>query len=168
MNKFITVNAERCIGCRTCEIACAVAHQEVNLQTVMPKDTFSPRLKVVRSAKITLPVLCRQCENAPCANVCPTEAIALKDNVVIVDQALCIGCKNCAIACPFGAMTVIVQEHSEALKCDLCQEVDSGPACVRVCPTEALSIMDEKAVTRMIEQKRRETAEKSLVSNASH
>lgn len=154
MNKFITVNADRCIGCRTCEIACAVAHSELKLQTLLPKETFSPRLKVVRSAKITLPVLCRQCENAPCANVCPTFAITRQNDLVIVNQALCIGCKECAIACPFGAMTVLLQEKSQALKCDLCRDIASGPACVNVCPTNALSIMDQKSMEELIQQKR--------------
>lgn len=157
MNKFITVNPERCIGCRTCEIACAVAHSELNLQTLLPKETFSPRLQVVRSAKITLPVLCRQCENAPCANVCPTLAITRKGNVIIVDQSLCIGCRNCAIACPFGAMTVITQQESQALKCDLCVDVATGPACVRVCPTDALMIMDQPTLNDLIQQKRLQT-----------
>lgn len=166
MNKFITVNAERCIGCRTCEIACAVAHSEIKLQTLLPKETFSPRLKVVRSAKITLPVLCRQCENAPCANVCPTEAITRKNDAVIVDQSLCIGCKNCVIGCPFGAMTVLVSEDSQALKCDLCHEIPTGPACVRVCPTHALSIMDQKSMDQIIREKRETTAVRNLAALA--
>lgn len=166
MNNFITVNAERCIGCRTCEIACAVAHSEIKLQTLLPKETFSPRLKVIRGAKITLPVLCRQCENARCAEVCPTLAISRQDGAMIVDQSLCIGCKNCAIACPFGAMTVLTQEDSQALKCDLCHEVATGPACVRVCPTQALSIMDEKSMDEIIKEKREATAAKSLVNLA--
>lgn len=166
MNSFITVDADRCIGCRTCEIACAVSHSEGGADSLHGQAFFSPRLRVVRSAKITLPVLCRQCDNAPCANACPTEAIVWNDNSIQVIQNRCIGCKSCAVACPFGAMTVITEStdstqsypaKSEALKCDLCSHSETGPACVRVCPTNALRLVDNAAMEKMIKEKRDRT-----------
>ncbi|GAB7216495.1 hypothetical protein DZS_40550 [Dickeya ananatis] len=50
-------------------------------------------------------MLCRHCEDAPCAKVCPVNAITHQDNAVLLDENTCIGCKLCAIACPFGAIT---------------------------------------------------------------
>ena len=72
MKSLIIVNPADCIGCRTCEVACVVAHpseQELNA------DVFLPRLKVQRLDSISAPVMCHQCDNAPCANACPTGAI---------------------------------------------------------------------------------------------
>ena len=63
MKSLIIVNPADCIGCRTCEVACVVAHpseQELNA------DIFLPRLKVQRLDSISAPVMCHQCENAPC------------------------------------------------------------------------------------------------------
>ncbi len=71
MKSLIIVNPADCIGCRTCEVACVVAHpseQELNA------DVFLPRLKVQRLDSISAPVMCHQCENAPCVGACPVGA----------------------------------------------------------------------------------------------
>ena len=70
MNRFIVADSTRCIGCRTCEVACAVAHQGS-----VSANAFTPRIRVVKGGSYTTAVGCHQCEDAPCANVCPTQAI---------------------------------------------------------------------------------------------
>ena len=84
----------------------------------------------------------------------------------------CIGCKTCVVACPYGAMEVVVRpvirhsgaglnvvaEKAEANKCDLCFHRESGPACMEVCPTHALVCVDRNKLEQMNIEKRRRTA----------
>ena len=88
---------------------------------------------------------CNQCENAPCVAACPTAAMYRRDDgIVDFDKSSCIGCKACIAACPYDAIFIIPDDHS-AEKCNFCaHRVDIGlePACVVVCPTEALIVGD--------------------------
>ncbi|HDR2893707.1 4Fe-4S binding protein [Enterobacter soli] len=143
MNRFIVADSEKCIGCRTCEVACVVSHQDTQDCAAVTAVAFSSRIRVIKGGAFTTAVACHQCEDAPCANVCPTQAIRSEAGVWRVEQSRCIGCKSCMVACPFGAMQVaVVAEHAQALKCDLCAHRADGPACVAACPTHALSCVD--------------------------
>jgi Fe-S-cluster-containing hydrogenase component 2 len=143
MNRFIVADSEKCIGCRTCEVACVVSHQDTQDCAAVTAVAFSSRIRVIKGGAFTTAVACHQCEDAPCANVCPTQAIRSEAGVWRVEQSRCIGCKSCMVACPFGAMQVaVVAEHVQALKCDLCAHRADGPACVAACPTHALSCVD--------------------------
>ncbi|MBE3514152.1 4Fe-4S dicluster domain-containing protein [Enterobacter cloacae complex sp. I2] len=138
MNRFIMADPEKCIGCRTCEVACMMSHES----TAAP-DAFTSRIRVVKGNAFTTAVGCHQCEDAPCANVCPTQAIRRAARAWLVEQSRCIGCKSCMVACPFGAMQVrVVEGRVQALKCDLCAHREGGPACVEACPTHALRCID--------------------------
>ncbi|HAV1394624.1 TPA: 4Fe-4S dicluster domain-containing protein [Enterobacter hormaechei subsp. steigerwaltii] len=138
MNRFILTDPEKCIGCRTCEVACMMSHQS----SATP-EAFTSRIRVVKGGTFTTAVGCHQCEDAPCANVCPTGAIHRAAGAWLVEQARCIGCKSCMVACPFGAMQVrVVEDRVQALKCDLCAHREGGPACVEACPTQALRCID--------------------------
>ncbi|EHN8915409.1 hypothetical protein SS49_18555 [Enterobacter hormaechei subsp. steigerwaltii] len=138
MNQFILADPEKCIGCRTCEVACMMSHQS----SATP-EAFTSRIRVVKGGTFTTAVGCHQCEDAPCANVCPTGAIHRAAGAWLVEQARCIGCKSCMVACPFGAMQVrVVEDRVQALKCDLCAHREGGPACVEACPTHALRCID--------------------------
>ncbi|MDR7941803.1 4Fe-4S binding protein [Enterobacter soli] len=143
MNRFIVADSEKCIGCRTCEVACVVSHHDTQDCAAVTAVAFSSRIRVIKGGAFTTAVACHQCEDAPCANVCPTQAIRSEAGVWRVEQSRCIGCKSCMVACPFGAMQVaVVAEHAQALKCDLCAHRADGPACVAACPTHALSCVD--------------------------
>lgn len=149
MNRFIVADATKCIGCRTCEVACVVSHQENQDCAAVSADQFVSRIRVVKASTLTTAVACHQCEDAPCANVCPTQAIRREHGHIFVDQARCIGCKSCMLACPFGAMNVVARHaRAQAIKCDLCWHRDAGPACVGACPTGALNCVDVGAVQR--------------------
>ncbi|MEG5696110.1 4Fe-4S dicluster domain-containing protein [Enterobacter quasihormaechei] len=138
MNRFIMADPEKCIGCRTCEVACMMSHES----TAAP-DAFTSRIRVVKGNAFTTAVGCHQCEDAPCANVCPTQAIRRAAGAWLVEQSRCIGCKSCMVACPFGAMQVrVVEGRAQALKCDLCAHREGGSACVEACPTHALRCID--------------------------
>lgn len=143
MNPFIVADSMKCIGCRTCEVACVVAHQEQQACATVSREAFLPRIRVVKGDTLSTAVACHQCEDSPCGNVCPTGAISCKDGSICVDQTRCIGCKSCMLACPFGAMNVVVQQSRvQAVKCDLCRHRAEGPACVAACPTQALACVD--------------------------
>ena len=149
MKKFIVSDATECIGCHACEIACVVAHNQEN----WPQDRgdFLPRLHVVAKGKSASVVVCHHCTHAPCVASCPVDALTYQYGCVQLDERRCIGCKNCAIACPFG---VIEMAENGAQKCDLCeQRVAGGPACVQACPTQAIRLMDGHGIEQL--QKRR-------------
>ncbi|MCO6524046.1 MAG: 4Fe-4S dicluster domain-containing protein [Candidatus Schmidhempelia sp.] len=174
-HSFIAADADKCIGCRTCEIACVISHNhDMNISS----QQFQPRLKVIKGMTITTPVTCKQCENAPCAQHCPTGAIVQKNNCIQVIQSRCIGCKTCVIACPFGAMTVVTTERmdeaektgknkqyqTQAIKCDLCNDNPQGPACVTVCPTQALHLVEPRSLEQLIKGKQQRTAHETLTT----
>ena len=144
---FILVDPERCVGCHTCELACAVAHTEADsvIGAVLAGERLQPRNRVVQVDAIKLSTQCRQCEDAPCVRVCPTGATYRTETYTAVDQRLCIGCRLCVMVCPFGAIHVSTteiagREKRAAFKCDLCIDRPDGPACIEACPTKALSL----------------------------
>ena len=175
MNRFVFADPSMCIGCRTCEIACALSHQDEDSIGGMASAQFLPRLSMVKNAKVTTPVMCRQCDDAPCAQVCPNNAIITENNHIKVIQERCIGCKTCVMACPYGAMNVVttftekkvgpfVQQvaKSEAQKCDLCGDREIGPACVSVCPTGALRLVVPEDLSKSNQKKQEAAAESAL------
>lgn len=178
MNRFIIASPEQCIGCRTCEIACVMAHRDSQDMSAFNIKEFLPRLHVVKNVNVSTPVMCRQCEDAPCAGVCPNGAINRVDNMIQVIQERCIGCKTCVVACPYGAMDVVsrpvVREYgasitfgsgkSEAQKCDLCVGRENGPACMESCPTNALHVVDRNLLQKLNAGKRQRAALDNLSS----
>ena len=148
MNPFIVADVQKCIGCRTCEVACVVAHQAQQDCATVSRDAFLPRIQVVKGDIFSSAVACHQCEDAPCMNVCPTGAIRREKEHIAVEQNRCIGCKSCMVACPFGTMQVVVRnDRPQAIKCDLCNHRSQGPACVEACPTSALRCVDTSNIT---------------------
>ena len=97
-HKFVIADYKRCIGCATCMAACfRSAYERGKLSKA--------RLTVLRQAKGVMPTQCRQCDDGPCANVCPTGALRFDDNYIELHEEICIGCKLCTIACPYGAIS---------------------------------------------------------------
>jgi len=134
MNKILVIDHEKCTGCRLCEMVCSVKHNDVNNPT-------RSRIHIIKWPEegFNLPMVCQQCQDAPCIAVCPKEALTrdLALERVAWNYDLCIGCKMCVVACPFGGMgidTVIRQ----VIKCDLC---DGDPTCVRYCDPGALQFV---------------------------
>lgn len=172
MNKLVIADPGRCIGCRTCEVACSLAHSAPDALATLSPASFIPRLKVVKTATVSTPVQCRQCDDAPCAAVCPTGTLVMGNNSVQVIPSRCIGCKSCMIACRFGVIEILPCElldgqplgttHVEAVKCDLCESRGAGPACVEVCPTKAIYVIDS-AVLALAALRRREHSAAMLV-----
>ncbi|MEJ0094995.1 MAG: 4Fe-4S dicluster domain-containing protein [Methylocella sp.] len=174
MNRFVIADPKLCIGCYTCEVGCVEVHVKVGLVGI-------PRLTVTHTVAGTMPMQCRHCDDAPCEQVCPVKAITFEDRSIQLNESVCIGCKMCALACPFGVITPYgalpqgetsmtyggflqptpapvtetpvhallawtVGQRTVAVKCDLCHFLPEGPECIRVCPTNALRLVDEETV----------------------
>jgi len=167
MARIIEVHIEKCMGCHSCEFACAVAHSLSKDMDKIIQSGERPgnRISVESFGMKAVPVNCRHCEEAACILACPTGAVHRDGpgEPVIVDTERCIGCRMCVQACPFGVMTM-TPDGKSALKCDQCIErLEAGqePACVTACITGALEFIDEEDATR---QKRMKVAEQMVAA----
>ena len=138
----LMIDLERCIGCKSCEVACKQEHGlgpgEFRNKVVWLGDPAAPGLDF-------LTVTCQHCERPACLRACPVNPKAIiKDpdtGVVRVLEDRCTGCGECVVACPYGAMGYDAIDH-HSVKCDLChdrRQVGKGPACASVCPGYAIS-----------------------------
>jgi electron transport protein HydN len=161
MNTYVVANPHKCISCKACEIACAVAHLGISVVAAnMMNAPFLPRLNLVQTPRAGAPIQCHQCENAPCAAVCPVGAITRRDDTNIVNSDKCIGCKSCLIACPFGAIDLAPdngrKEKLVAHKCDICCGRNEGPACAESCPASAFVVVKPVELRERVKSKRAE------------
>lgn len=165
LQRFVAADPEKCIGCRACELACFTEHNRRGNHVGQTVGTVTvpiiPRLYLTRAKGVCTPIQCRHCEDAPCMLACTLKAIERKDNQIVVNEAKCTGCKDCVMACPFGAIEILpsvrngsieLQPDSDvdrkiASKCDYCIDNSKGPACVRACPQKALRIVELKDET---------------------
>jgi carbon-monoxide dehydrogenase iron sulfur subunit len=145
MAKMLTVDPERCLGCHSCVLACAMAHTDAaTLAEALDAETPpQARVHVEPAGEYALPMQCRHCEDAPCLAVCPTGAIYRNSEEsipVLIKPDKCIGCRLCMLVCPFGVID-LSRNGKAMIKCDLCLERTAAgqlPACVEACPTKAL------------------------------
>jgi carbon-monoxide dehydrogenase iron sulfur subunit len=132
--KIITVNPDRCTGCRLCELACS-------LKNTGEFNSARSRIRVMAyDESYCVPVMCFQCEHPYCAEVCPVGAIIRDEatGMVKVMEDKCRGCKTCILACPFGNM-IFSREKKAVENCNFC---NGEPECVRVCATQALEFKE--------------------------
>lgn len=138
MSKMLAVDISKCTGCHTCELMCSFHHHQ----------EFNPRKARIHTTvflhdELAVPVVCSQCDDAWCERICPSGAISTVvmeetgARVVRVDTDVCVGCKMCMLACPFGNIRVGDAGHAE--KCDLC---GGDPTCVKFCPRGALHFVE--------------------------
>jgi thioredoxin reductase/Fe-S-cluster-containing dehydrogenase component len=134
-----------CVGCDQCEKACAHTHEGVSRLNRRAGPSFY---------SLHLPTSCRHCEHPHCMRDCPPNAIhRLPNGEVFIDDT-CIGCGNCEESCPYGVIQMAevpqrigvlqrllgrqpAEAAKTAVKCDMCKDQKSGPACVSACPTGA-------------------------------
>jgi len=152
MARMLIVDQEKCTGCRLCEQVCSVWHEGVS-------NPSKSRIHVIKweSEGYYLPMTCQHCRDAACMAVCPKDAIYREPvlNRVMVNPDLCIGCRLCVAACPFGGMGVDEKED-RVIKCDYC---DGDPQCVRFCDMKAIDYVEQK--TANLRKKRRAGADLS-------
>lgn len=147
MSKTIVTLVEKCVACKSCEIACAVEHSCSKTLTGAMLETPPPkrRVKVESVGVYSYPSSCKHCGDAACITACPTGAMQRDGHTdaVFSDADKCIGCWMCVIVCPFGGVTAD-PVSKKALKCDRCPDRTAkgeAPACVSACPTKALQFI---------------------------
>lgn len=164
-SKFVIADPGLCIGCQTCMAGCLLKHS-------VPGDVAKPRLNLITTLTISAPIVCHHCADAPCVASCPEGALYFDGDRVAVKQERCIGCRSCVLACPYGAVEVVSQEGAAKLggltvesapkaslvKCDLCYDRAGGPACVEVCPTGGLMVVDEEELADRQRKRRMKAA----------
>lgn len=152
--KVLNINYEKCTGCRLCEMICSVKHAGVS-------NPARSCIKVVKweSEGLYVPVSCQQCEDAPCMAACPVKAHYRDEALgrVMIDYDVCIGCRTCVTACPFGA-TNFDPVAKKVIKCDLC---DGDPQCVSFCEVKCVDFVDAE---RVATSKKRDAAHRLTVS----
>ena len=148
----ILYDSTRCIGCQSCEFACADKYG-------LPEPTTSPEVGVFRktSAKQRVAInafktskgdqfmrrSCNHCNRPACASACLTKAMyKTEEGPVIWREDKCIGCRSCMISCPFDIPKFDFDSPNPIVqKCIMCYELikkGEKPACVEACPAEAL------------------------------
>jgi protein NrfC len=165
---FLVVDSKKCQGCGTCMMACSLAHTGVSSYSLS-------RIQVLQDSFANWPhdvllATCRQCQDAPCVQVCPTGANRVDSehgHVRRIDPEACIGCKLCIARCPYTPVRLQWDRgRRTSQKCDLCVDTpfldeQGGPAgvqaCVRVCPVGAIAF-----TRKMPDQSREDSYEVNL------
>jgi len=162
MQKGFYLDLTRCTSCYACVVACKAHHPSLD-ETLYRRRVITLETGAYPAVRLmNLSLSCLHCGTPACRAVCPTKAIYKRreDGLVLVDPNLCIGCKMCLMACPFGIPQY--GRDGKMQKCDLCldrSEKGIGPACMNVCPARALhagpmdelsSIANRKAAYRLI------------------
>ncbi len=157
-NFGFVIDNRKCIGCHACTVACKAEHDD-------PLGVHKTWVKYVEKGefpdtrRLFSVMRCNHCADAPCVEICPTTALFTRsDGIVDFDARRCIGCKACMQACPYDALYIDPRTETAA-KCNFCSHrVDMGrePACVTVCPAEAIVAGDlddpESKISRLLAQ----------------
>jgi Fe-S-cluster-containing dehydrogenase component/formate-dependent nitrite reductase membrane component NrfD len=150
------IDQSSCIGCHACTVACKTEH-DVPLGVDRTWVKYVEKGSWPDTKRFFSVMRCNHCEDAPCVSICPTSALHTRDDgIVDFDTASCIGCKSCMQACPYDALYIDPQDNT-AQKCNYCVhrvEVGLEPACVVVCPEQAIIAGDldnpESKIARMV------------------
>ena len=136
------VDVQRCIGCRTCQVACKDRH---NLQAAGPRTRRVGSFECGTYPEVGmfhLTVSCNHCDDPACVAGCPTGAMFKSDDGTVDDR--CVVCRNCMITCPYGAPQ-FDEDENMIVKCDACKalrEDGRNPVCVDACPMRAIEFGD--------------------------
>ena len=153
----LAVDNGACWGCRTCEVACKQENQApdgVRLISVIEEGPRRVEGKLDFRYRVNL---CRHCDDPPCVEACPAEAITRReDGLVILETAACTGCTLCLEACPYQAIA-FAEREGKAYKCNLCvQRLDRGliPACAdNVCEGHCIYFGPSDRLDQMMTEK---------------
>lgn len=144
MKKYLFFDREKCSACGACALAC-MDQNDVDIPA--GEQPFRHTFVLEQNRELSFySVSCMHCDDAPCVLGCPSGCLS-KDpasGFTLYDNTRCIGCHSCAMACPYGVPTF--GTDGKMRKCDACmtrQQNGLLPACVKVCPTGALTLLDE-------------------------
>ena len=161
--KQLYYDVKKCLGCKSCEIACSLAHSLTGeLFKALGEEVLSlPRKKVLASGGKNYPVSCRHCKAPICVDACMAAALTYdkEKGMVIHDDKRCVGCWMCVMVCPYGAIRPNIKTKIP-IACDKCKDKSrpfwdkeeassrkgrdkDEPACVKACPTGAIIWQEE-------------------------
>ena len=177
----LVTDLDTCVGCHACSVSCKEWNTGGHSAPLPDHDPFGPETVGVwfnrvhtyecgegaHSRTVHFPRSCLHCETPACVEVCPTGASykRAEDGIVLVNEDICIGCKLCSWACPYGAREY--DYDAGVMKtCTLCidriynenlDEEDRVPACVSSCPANARHFGDlgdpASEVSRLVEER---------------
>jgi len=157
--KAISVDFEKCTGCRTCESVCSEFNNRVMVDGELLNGLNNPAKSNIRvyhfNPDVDIPSTCALCEDAPCIEACPVEPDPVtgrralyrdeKLNTIVNDPVRCIGCQSCAIACAEKRAGVIHPDPETGNPMHMCTLCGGDPQCVRYCPYDALKYIEMPA-----------------------
>jgi Fe-S-cluster-containing dehydrogenase component len=159
----MVIDLRRCIGCQSCTVACRTWNElpmDIIYNPVLDEGIQGTWPNVHHNY---LPTLCMHCKNPECVPCCPTGASQQDDDgVVWVDTKICMGCKVCVNACPYGMRDTshMVRRFDQFVrKCTFCKErreMEPGadPYCVQTCHQKARTFGDiddpDSAISKLI------------------
>jgi len=165
----ILVDTTRCIGCRTCEEACAEAHGlplpedleedlEGVIRTTSEKQWTVVNTYTVDDEEIYVKRQCMHCNEPACASACLVKAMyKTEEGPVIWREDRCMGCRYCMISCPFDVPKFEYNSPVPRIqKCTMCwerQQKGEIPACVENCPEEALTFGKRRDLLEIARQR---------------
>ena len=138
------IDLEKCIGCRTCFVACK-SENNTPLRTDWRYVVERERGSYPTPQREFISLACNHCDDPACLKSCPVDAISKRDDgIVLIDQDKCIGCRYCMFACPYGAPRIDT-DSGKVSKCTMCvhrQEAGLAPACATACLTGAIQFVE--------------------------
>lgn len=133
MSKRLYIDLDICRKCEDCTASCSYYYHPYN-------DGITYLREIAEFA-----AKCRKCEEAPCINSCPQDALEKQENNIIIRHNMrCISCKTCSFACPFGTILPELLPYAIS-KCDFCFDRISDnevPVCVKGCTKKGLQYGD--------------------------
>lgn len=132
-----------CVGCKSCELICAITHDGVTGPTHSRIQAEMGSLYHLR----TTVYACQHCSDYPCYDACPKKDAAMcidKNGIVYINEDQCIGCGLCAKKCKFTPSRIIMdRKNRKAKKCDLCRNRPEGPMCIEHCPVRCIGLSND-------------------------
>lgn len=160
-NMFIFTDTNKCIGCLNCELACATTYHKISFEEIYyAQAPLISRNKVMKIGSKIAPLQCMQCMSPSCLNVCPHDVIQHENHFIKLYEDKCVGCGCCSLVCSYGSIQMVEIEDAItkdkrhiALKCNLCYDLENGPACIAHCPTDAICIIDYEQYSKIINKR---------------
>ena len=146
--KRIFIDPAKCDGCKSCTLACMESLRQDGGHGLYTLDLTDPanqsRNRILSDGQGGYsPIFCRHCDDPDCVRTCMSGALVKNEATGLVDYDAekCAACFMCVMACRYG-VPAVSPDRKRMVKCDFCQHLEEGPACVRACPKKAIEVRE--------------------------